>query len=109
LSVLTTNQKGAIAEAAVAKEAIQLGIGVYSPYGDERCDFIFDLRPRLVRVQVKWASRNADTIRGAALRGALLLSLTTSRDRSSRCVQRIHGTTRRAGSAGLGITSSALD
>jgi len=46
LSVLTTNQKGAIAEAAVAKEAIKLGIGVYAPYGDERCDFIFDLRPR---------------------------------------------------------------
>jgi len=44
--VLTTNQKGAIAEAAVAKEAIKLGIGVYAPYGDERCDFIFDLRPR---------------------------------------------------------------
>jgi hypothetical protein len=46
LAVLTTNQKGAIAEAAVAKEAIKLGIGVYAPYGDERCDFIFELRPR---------------------------------------------------------------
>jgi hypothetical protein len=60
--VLTTNQKGAIAEAAIAKEAITLGIGVYAPYGDERCDLIFDLRPRLMRVQCKWASREGDVI-----------------------------------------------
>ena len=56
LSVLTTNQKGAVAETAVAKAAIELGIGVFRPYGDERYDLIFDLRPRLVRVQCKWAS-----------------------------------------------------
>ena len=61
LSVLTTSQKGAIAEAAVAKAAIELGIGVYRPYGDERADFIFDLRPQLVRVQCKWAG-----VRGGA-------------------------------------------
>lgn len=60
--MLTTNQKGAIAEAAIAKEAIALGIGVYRPYGDERCDLIFDLRPRLVRVQCKWAPRDGDVI-----------------------------------------------
>src|SRR3954451_12488931 len=60
--MLTTNQKGAVAEAAVAKEAIQLGVGVYRPYGDERCDFIFDLRPRLVRVQCKWASCDGTVI-----------------------------------------------
>lgn len=60
--MLTTNQKGAIAEAAVAKSAIELEIGVYAPYGGERCDLIFDLRPRLVRVQCKWASREGDVI-----------------------------------------------
>jgi hypothetical protein len=60
--VLTTNQKGAVAEAAITLEAIKLGIGVYRPLGDERCDLIFDLRPRLVRVQCKWASRRGDVI-----------------------------------------------
>ena len=48
--MLTTNQKGALAETAIAHEAIKLGIGVYRPLGDERCDLIFDLRPRLMRV-----------------------------------------------------------
>src|SRR5205823_9028406 len=62
LSMLTTNQKGAIAEAAIAKEAIELGLGVYRPYADERCDLIFDLRPRLVRVQCKWAPREGDVL-----------------------------------------------
>ena len=51
LSVLTTNQKGAVAEAAIAKEAIELGVGVFKPLADERYDFSFDLRPRLARVQ----------------------------------------------------------
>ena len=60
--MLTTNQKGAVAELAVALEAVRLGIGVYVPFGDERCDLIFDLRPRLVRVQCKWASRNGDVV-----------------------------------------------
>jgi hypothetical protein len=27
-----------MAEAAIAKDAIRLGVGVYAPYGDERCD-----------------------------------------------------------------------
>ena len=60
--MLTTNQKGAVAEAAIALEAIKLGIGVYRPLGDERCDFIFDLHPRLMRVQCKWASRRGGVI-----------------------------------------------
>src|SRR5436190_18707642 len=39
--------KGTIAELAIAWEAIQLGIGVYTPVADgERCDLIFDLRQR---------------------------------------------------------------
>jgi hypothetical protein len=61
-TVLTTNQKGAIAETAIAHEAIKLGIGVYRSYGDERYDLVFDLRPKLVRVQCKWAPREGDVI-----------------------------------------------
>jgi hypothetical protein len=60
--MLTTNQKGAIAEAAIAFEAVKLGIGVYVPIGDERYDLIFDLRPRLLRVQCKWANRYDDVV-----------------------------------------------
>ena len=55
--MLTTDQKGAIAEQAIAWEAIRRGLGVSLPIGDERYDLILDLRPRLLRVQCKWASR----------------------------------------------------
>lgn len=60
--MLTTNQKGAVAEAAVAFEAAKLGIGVYRPLSDERYDLIFDVGSRLVRVQCKWASTRGDVI-----------------------------------------------
>ena len=54
--MLTTDQKGAIAEAKIAAAAIELGVGVFKPLSaGERYDLIFDLRPRLVRVQCKWA------------------------------------------------------
>lgn len=62
LSVLTTNQKGAIAETAIAHEAVKLGIAVYRSVADERSDFVFDLGTRLVRVQCKWASRLGDCL-----------------------------------------------
>jgi hypothetical protein len=60
--MLSTDQKGALAEAKVAAAALELGIGVWVPWGDERYDLIFDLRPRLVRVQCKWASVYRNTI-----------------------------------------------
>jgi hypothetical protein len=60
--MLTTNQKGAVAEAAVAFEAAKLGIGVYRPQSDERYDLILDVRSQLIRVQCKWASRYGDVI-----------------------------------------------
>jgi hypothetical protein len=60
--MLTTDQKGAVAEAAIAYAALELGVGVWRPLADERCDLIFDLRPTLVRVQCKWASRLGDVI-----------------------------------------------
>jgi PD-(D/E)XK endonuclease len=61
--MLTTDQKGAIAEAEIAIAAVKLGIGVFRPVVEgERYDLVFDLRPRLVRVQCKWASLYRDVI-----------------------------------------------
>jgi hypothetical protein len=58
VDMLTTDQKGAAAELAIAYLAAELGVGVFKPLTDgERYDLIFDFRPRLVRVQCKWASR----------------------------------------------------
>jgi hypothetical protein len=62
LSMLTTDQKGVLAEQAVIFEALKLGVGVFQSLGDERYDLILDLRPALLRVQCKWASRSGDVI-----------------------------------------------
>ena len=60
---LTTDQKGAIAELAIAKAAIELGIDVYRPVAEGgRYDLIFELGNRLVRVQCKCASRYGDIL-----------------------------------------------
>jgi PD-(D/E)XK endonuclease len=61
--MLTTDQKGAIAEAAIASEATKLGIEVYRPMAEGgRFDMIFLLGERLVRVQCKWAPRLGDAV-----------------------------------------------
>jgi PD-(D/E)XK endonuclease len=60
--VLTTNQRGAIAEAEIVSAALKLGIGVFSAVHDERYDLVFDLRPRLLRVQCKTAALSGDVI-----------------------------------------------
>ena len=61
--MLTPDEKGSIAELAIASAAAQLHIGVCKPLTDgERYDLIFDLRPRLVRVQCKWATRCDDVV-----------------------------------------------
>ena len=61
--MLTTDQKGAIAEAAVACEATKLGIEVYRPISEGgRFDMIFLLGEELVRVQCKWAPRLRNAI-----------------------------------------------
>ena len=53
---MTTDQKGTIAETAIIHEAVKLGIGVLKPINDGlRYDLMFDLSPRLARVQCKWA------------------------------------------------------
>ena len=59
----TSDQKGAIAESAIACAAIKLDIGVYKPlFEGGRYDLIFDLGPRLTRVQCKWAVRRGDIV-----------------------------------------------
>jgi prevent-host-death family protein len=53
--VLTSNDKGNIAEAAIALEAIKLGIDVLKPVAEHgRYDLAFDLGNRILRVQCKW-------------------------------------------------------
>ncbi|MGH2920473.1 MAG: group I intron-associated PD-(D/E)XK endonuclease, partial [Gaiellaceae bacterium] len=60
---MTTDQKGAIAEACIAAAAIKLGIVVYRPIAEGgRLDMIFGLETRLLRVQCKWASRKGETL-----------------------------------------------
>ena len=61
--MLTTDQKGAIAEFEITAAAIRLGVGVYKPVSDgERCDLIFECDRRLIRVQCKWAPRRGDVV-----------------------------------------------
>jgi hypothetical protein len=49
--MLTTDQKGAIAEAAIALAAIELGVGVARPLAPQRYDFVFDIEQALLRIQ----------------------------------------------------------
>jgi hypothetical protein len=61
--MLTTDQKGAIAETAITHAATALGIEVYRPIAEGgRFDMIFLRCDELVRVQCKWASRIGDVI-----------------------------------------------
>jgi hypothetical protein len=54
--VLTTDQKGAIAESAIAHAAIRLGVDVYRPLVEGgRYDLILDVGSALLRTQCKWA------------------------------------------------------
>src|SRR5205085_11620937 len=62
LSMLTTNQKGALAEAKITAAALALGIGVLRPLGDERFDLILDLRPRLISVQCNWTVQRGSVV-----------------------------------------------
>ena len=61
--MLTTDQKGNIAEQAVALAATRLGLDVYRPVGEGgRYDLIIDTGPRLLRVQCKWARRREEFV-----------------------------------------------
>ena len=60
---LTTNQKGAIAEAAVLADAIKHGFEVYRPVVEGgRCDLILGVESALVRVQCKWVARMGNVV-----------------------------------------------
>ena len=59
----TGNHKGAVAEAKIAAEAIELGVPVLMPLSEHgRYDLIFDLGTRLLRVQCKWGNRKDDVV-----------------------------------------------
>jgi hypothetical protein len=61
--MLTTDQKGATAELAIAHVAASHGVGVFKPLTDgECCDLIFNVRNTLLRIQCKWASRVGDVL-----------------------------------------------
>lgn len=60
---LSTDRKGAVAELAIARAALELGIDVYRPVGEgTRCDLVFDFGDCLERVQCKWAPLHGDVI-----------------------------------------------
>ena len=60
--MLTTNQKGLVAEQAVIYECVRLGIGVAKPLDDERYDLILDVDSTLLRIQCKWAAKHGEVI-----------------------------------------------
>ena len=60
--MLTTDQKGIVAETKIAAEALAAGVGVARALGDERYDLIFDVGTSLIRVQCKWAVRVRDVV-----------------------------------------------
>jgi hypothetical protein len=64
--MLTSDQKGALAELAIMTEALRLGVEVYKPcFEGGRYDLIFGVDSRLLRIQCKWATvrKNVVTIR----------------------------------------------
>lgn len=63
-----STDKGGRAELAIAWAAARLDVVVLRPLMEgRRYDLIFDLGPRLLRVQCKWASRRGDVV-SASLR-----------------------------------------
>jgi hypothetical protein len=61
--MLSTDQKGNIAEAAIALAATKLGIDVYRPvFEGGRCDVVLGVGYDFVRVQCKWAPREGEVI-----------------------------------------------
>ena len=61
--MLTTNQKGAIAEAAITKAAIEMQFDVYRPAIEgARYDLIFDTGDRLLRIQCKSAPLHGEVV-----------------------------------------------
>jgi prevent-host-death family protein len=60
---MNSNQKGTIAEAAIALHAIKLGIPVLKPVAEhERYDLAFELGSGIIRVQCKSAVRKGEVV-----------------------------------------------
>ena len=60
--MLTTDQKGSIAELAIAKTAADLRFDVYWPLTQGgRYDMVIDIHRQLFRVQCKWAVKDGNT------------------------------------------------
>jgi prevent-host-death family protein len=77
--VPTNNQKGAIAELAIAAAAAKLDIVVLKPFSEHgRYDLLFEVGDRFARVQCKWARREGDVV---------LINLTSSRITTRGCVR----------------------
>ncbi len=73
--VLTTNQKGAIAEMKIATAAIELGLAVLRPMQEHgRYDLAFDVAGRILRVQCKWGALEGE---GTVVKAALQTSSLT--------------------------------
>ena len=61
--MLTSDQKGAIAETAIIHRAIKLGVNVYTPVVEGgRYDMIFEVESSLLRIQCKWSPRHGDVV-----------------------------------------------
>src|SRR5918998_1096015 len=61
--MLSTNDKGAIAEAHIIAAAVELGMGVWRPVVEgQRYDLILEVGDRLLRTQCKWANREGDVV-----------------------------------------------
>ncbi len=55
----SSNRKAGLAELKIAAQAADLGIDVYRPMIEgARCDLVFDVGDRLLRIQCNWATRN---------------------------------------------------
>jgi prevent-host-death family protein len=70
--VLSTNRKGAIAEAKISAAAIELGIAVLKPVAEHgRYDLAFEIGGRIYRVQCKWGRLDSEA-------GVIKVNLTSS-------------------------------
>jgi hypothetical protein len=62
-TMLTTDQKGTIAELMITNAALKLGVDVYRPcFAGGRYDLIFSVGRELLRIQCKWATLKDDVI-----------------------------------------------
>ena len=88
--MLSTNEKGGIAETAIAAAATKLGVSVLRPIVEHgRYDLAFEIGERLLRVQCKWGQLD-DT--GAVVRVALKSNRLTPAGTSSGPTQQTRST-----------------